>query len=400
MDRPYDVVIWGATGFTGKIVAAYFQDLKERKALGGIRFALAGRNAEKLKTVLKQIKSEAPIVIASLTNEDSLAAMCASTRVLLSTVGPFMKYGTPVVAACVQQGTDYVDTTGETPWVRELIDRFHASARGRKTFIVPMCGFDSIPSDLGAYITAAEIKKRVMAYSVLYRMPSSALFLLFALCMMERQAPHRLHDVFVLGGQRKCGVREEDKDFNRVEFHEGVGMWATTFGMAKLNTRVVRRSNSLFEAEGLGYGDNFNYQEKALVPTEKIAKKVWRAANAPPDVIERMIKQGRLPTPGKGPSKAERKKNWFIFTMDGTSEDGRHVRTEIKGGDAGYEETAKMVAESAILLASKKGELLKRKGAHGGVVTPAFAFGRQLVDRLVAAGIHFHASPTAVVSKL
>ena len=436
----FDVVLYGATGFTGQLAARYLAGVKQR-LLPTLRFALAGRSRSKLEALNAGLGAAGcradGVLIASADDGASIDAMAGAARVVISTAGPFMLHSDAVVSACVRLGADYVDITGETPWVRSLIDRHDAAARAKGVRIVPMCGFDSMPSDLGAFAAARALAqrpaagtaaaggggggarrvRRVVNYASMKGQLSGGT-LATGMLMEERGMLGQIDDPFLLGGGRPCGgdgggsdgsagsdgggggggggggVRAEDEDYAGVEWDEARGRWVAPFMMANLNTRVVRRSCALFgdgrgEAAlqaggGVGYGAEFNYQEKALFEHEKHAR---RAAAPVPDVPTRraLVEGGVLPAPGQGPDAATRAKSSFSMRFEALAEDGATCALTVSGGDPGYDETAKMVCEAGLCLALQRDAL----PPAGGVLTPATAMGSLLVERLQAAGIRF-----------
>lgn len=393
MDKQFDVVIWGCTGFTGGLVAEYYAT-SVSKQYPTLKWALAGRNPKKLQSVLERVKGlnptcNPPIIQASVDDQQSIDSMVGSTRVLLSTAGPFVQFGTPIVDACVRLGSDYVDTTGETPWVRSLIDKgYHQRAIDKGVYIVPMCGFDSVPSDLGTYMLGrascdkyGEEKGQldtVKGYFTSNGGPSGGT--LRSGMGMNTTMKQQFDQVFLLGG-KKSTTRAEDEDVKTHSFEKSIGLWTAPFGMAGINTRVVRRSTEL--NNNSIYSNNFSYNEVAICPNEKIAKKM--ANPPPPEVVQKLIDSGRLPKPGEGPSAATRAKSFFGAVFIGVNKEGIPLILSVKGGDPGYTETSKMVSEAALCLVLQR-TALKRSG---GVITPSYAFGDIFLQRLQKAGISF-----------
>eukprot|EP00911_Craspedida_sp_UC1_P002059 UC1_evm2s1589 len=392
--RMYDVVLWGCTGFTGRLVAEYFaKSISARYPT--LRWALAGRNGDRLADVKEAAREQSggaaspDVLVGDSTDQGSVDAIVGTTRVMVGLAGPFIKYGTPVVDACVRLGTNYVDINGETPWVRSLIDKYDASCRASGTRIVPGCGFDSIPSDLGALFTVNQLRRlnggasparRVTAH-VKVRGAWSGGTIATGITLEQKGAEvmKQLDDVFLLGGATPDGYREEDADIKRAIFSEDLQRWCGPFFMAHINTRVVRRS-----AAYLGWGPSFNYQEILVTKDEAQAQKLARGT-APLEKRIELVERGALPSPGQGPDAATRAQSFFHVTLVGESEAGDKVATTLSGGDPGYGETSKMVAESAVYLARTGGAA----GAGGGVMTPAMALGEGLIAELNAQGIAF-----------
>ena len=402
--REFDVCVFGATGFTGKLISEYLLSAASQTdpAAPALRVALAGRNLEKLEELKQSLPSSQPpsILLANVQTDSAavLEALVRRIRVVICAVGPFLELAEPLVAACAAVGTHWVDITGETPFVRLCIDSYATLARENGSFIINMCGFDSVPSDLGTYRTVQRISqafkqptRRVQTFVTMRGELSGGT--LESSMVMERN-PHfraQMNDPFLLGGIIHGGVRPEDEDIGTVlpmkacPFEsDGIVAWTAPFMMAKLNTRTVRRSNAL-----IGYGERFNYSEKMIVSDAADAAKL---AKASPPVTKReaMRNEGRLPRQGEGPSAAQRAKGWFKFIFVGEAEDGRKLVTSVAGGDPGYNETAKMAAECALALIYNFDNCnAVLQGVHGGCVTPAFAFGDALINRLTAVNIKF-----------
>eukprot|EP00929_Paragymnodinium_shiwhaense_P035238 TRINITY_DN19050_c0_g1_i1.p1 TRINITY_DN19050_c0_g1~~TRINITY_DN19050_c0_g1_i1.p1 ORF type:complete len:416 (-),score=94.07 TRINITY_DN19050_c0_g1_i1:173-1420(-) len=395
--RPYDIVLWGVTGFTGKLVAEYFASSVVQR-YPKLTWALCGRSRDKVQAVKEQLKAagctaDPAVLTGDADDQASVDAVVAQCRVLLTTAGPYLKRGGPVVDACVRLGTHYVDITGETSWVAELIDKYHHLAEENGTFIVPMCGFDSIPADLGTLFAVKKIRemyaqptRRVQGLVDMNGMLSGGTAATFI--ELGRDFPeHRRRQeyAFCMGGGTL--PRPEDEDQVEAVFNEDLKVWTMPFGMASLNTRVVRRSNAW-----LHYGPDFGYNEAQIAMDETIAKNgsakekaMKKKAEEAWKVNARLRDEGRIPQQGDGPDAALRARSHFNYNLVGTAVDGRKLHVRVSGGDPGYTETAKMLSESALCLLMDR-ESLSRKG---GVLTPAAAGGLVLVRRLQDAGIKF-----------
>jgi short subunit dehydrogenase-like uncharacterized protein len=392
--RAYDVVLYGASGFVGRQTVACFA-----QHAGRLRWALAGRNARKLEQARGD--ANAGLIVADAADDKALAALAAQTKVVLSTAGPFALYGSALVAACAEHGTHYCDITGETPWVREMIDRHHEQATASGTRIVPCCGFDSVPSDIGALLVADAVKResgercvRIKAcHSIRGGLNGGTLASL--LNIAEAGALDELADPFLLNpeGSAPTDLRahadplapRHDSDFDA---------WLAPFVMAAINTRIVRRSVALAGARS-AYAPGMVYQEylrtgrgplgAALaagmaggigVGVVGMRSGVWRAA---------MRKV--LPSPGEGPSERAMDNGSLRCELIGESENGTQVRGCIAGrGDPGNRATTLFVCEAAMALA---GDVRKLPGGakRGGVLTPASALGVPYARRLAAAGM-------------
>jgi short subunit dehydrogenase-like uncharacterized protein len=398
--REFDIVLWGATGFTGRLVADYLV----RNYLGGesgLRLALAGRNKEKLENVANEVGAlQLPILLGDSFDADSLDAIASRTEVLIATVGPYSKYGAEIVAACVRNGTDYCDLTGEAHFVRAMIDAHHEEAKKTGARIVNCCGYDSIPSDLGTLMVQEAFRQRHGRYASEVKMaagemrggPSGGTIATMMNVADELKENPSLRKV--LGnpyGLNPKGVRGPDKgDQAGVRFDKDFDMWTGPFMMANINTRIVRRSHALM---GLPWGEDFRYSE--VMSTGKGAKGWSRAVSVAGGMVAliggvalpfiRPLLEKRLPSPGEGPSK-EVRDNGFFKTRLMALGDGQVVRGLVADRhDPGYGSTAIMFSESAMCLVLDGAEL----EVEGGILTPASAMGMRLVERLRAAGMTF-----------
>ncbi len=397
--RPYRLILFGATGFVGRLAAAY---LAQRRA--PLAWAIAGRDAAQLDALRRQL-ADAPnapaVVVADSADAAAVDAMAAATQVLISTAGPFARYGDPVVAACVRQRTHYADITGETVWVRGLIDRHHAQAARDGTRIVPFCGFDSIPSDLGAFLVARHVQQ---AFGVSCD-EVTAYFRMFGgfnggtlASNFERHArgdAARGRDPFLLDPDPRRGFAEieANRDPAGPRFDARIDAWVAPFIMGPINTRVVRRSAALFALWGEGYGPQFRYQEytRFAGPLSGAKATALSAAAALFDAgvsfaPTRALLARLLPQPGSGPAERLMQRGWFETELIGRAADGRTARARIAfSGDPGNRATLRLLCESGLLLAGDPAGL-PGGSARGGVLTPATALGDALVPPLRAAG--------------
>ncbi|CAL77984.1 conserved hypothetical protein; putative Saccharopine dehydrogenase family protein [Bradyrhizobium sp. ORS 278] len=383
----FDLVVYGATGFTGKLVAEYLAT--QYRHDGSLRWAMAGRSLDKLAAVRDEIGAPAdtPLIAADASNPASLKAMVAQTRLVLTTVGPYQLYGNELVALCAETGTDYVDLCGEPVWMRQMIDKHQATAEQSGARIVFSCGFDSVPFELGVYFVqqqakkvlgapAARVKGRVRGMSgTLSGGTAASAKATFDAVAQDLSLVAILKDFFALtpgfkGPKQPAG--------NKPVYEEDLQSWAAPFMMALINTRNVHRSNMLM---GFPYGQDFVYDEMVLTGAgekgEANAKKVM-AANAE--------KTGpNAPKPGEGPSKEERDNGYYNILFVAIGPDGRQVRATVKGDrDPGYGSTSKMISECAI------GLLRDGASVKGGFWTPGAALQDSLIKRLVDnAGLTF-----------
>lgn len=403
-DRPFDLVLYGASGFVGRQTVAHLARHGD-----GVRWALAGRSREKLEAVRAAAgpgAAGAGIVVADAGDGAALDALARDTRVVLSTAGPFALYGSGLVAACVAHGAHYVDITGETPWVRGLIDRHDAAAKADGTRIVPGCGFDSVPSDLGAWLLAHEIRTRfgepcrevVSAFSLRGGFNGGTIAsLLNVLASGERQA---FASPFLLnppGSVPDDGSPHRDPVLPRRD--DDVRAWVAPFLMAPINTRVVRRTAALARAHGDdAYAADFRYREwqrvgrgpKAALLAGALAGGQAVAAGVLRTAAGRRLAARLAPAPGEGPSEQQMDRGGFRCELVGRSASGLVLRARVATkGDPGNRATTVFVCEAALALVRNAGML----PPGGGVLTPALAFGDVLVRRLRAAGVTLEVLP-------
>lgn len=394
-DRTFDVIVYGATGFTGGLVAHYLAEHGPRD----LRWALAGRSRTKLEALRSDLArtssalASLPIVEASADDPASLARMAAQTRVVLTTVGPYALYGEPVVAACVDAATDYVDITGEPAFVDRVLATYDARAREKGIRIVHCCGFDSIPHDLGAYFTARELPATApMTVRGFVRTRGtfsggtwhSALNAMADIGALARGKPRKGEPS---GAKAKTPSASEDKRVVEglpmaIYRERALSAWAVP--LPTIDPAIVLRSARALEA----YGPLFRYGHYAAV--KRLPTVIAGVLGVGALVALAQNKRTRamlldFRKPGEGPTEAERKKGWFEVTFLGESGAGARVVTKVSGGEPGYAETSKMIAESALCLALDRERLPQRHG----VVTTATAMGDRLIERLVAAGMRF-----------
>ena len=390
MERQWDIVVYGATGFTGRLCARYLI----ARAPAHLRLAIAGRDEERLKALAASLgRDDLGVIVANSDDPASVDAMVSSTRVVATTAGPFAIYGTPVVDACVRFQTHYCDITGETPWVRDMIDAYHERAEASGTRIVPLCGFDSIPADLGTYALVQHVKaslgaspKRVKGW---YRLKGglNGGTLASALNLNASGEVRRLAKPFLLSPGYVASQEElaESRDPRRAlkDPHWG---WCTPFFMGAVNTRAVRRTAFLLADEAAAYGPGFTYQE---YQGSGRGRSGWKAKR---DVLllggvlgllstslGRTLLTSLGPKPGQGPSQKTRDEGGFTLDLVAELEDGQTLWGRVRGeGDPGNTVTVACLAESALCLACDDDTL----PSSGGVLTPAAAFGPALLTRL------------------
>jgi short subunit dehydrogenase-like uncharacterized protein len=383
----FDIVLYGATGFTGQLVAEYLAAHYTGKAAP--KWAMAGRSLDRLASVRDAIGAPAdtPLIQADASDPASLQAMVEQANLVLTTVGPYQFYGTELVAACAATGTDYVDLCGEPAWMRQMIDAHEATAQASGARILFSCGYDSIPFELGVYFCQETAKKafgapvsrvkgrvRVMK-GTLSGGTAASMKATFAAAANDLNLVALLRSPFALtpgfeGPKQPPG--------NRPLYDEELQSWTTPFEMATINTRNVHRSNMLL---GFPYGRDFVYDEMMLTgPGEKGEERARRRLAA----INAEKMGGGGPKPGEGPSKEERESGHYDLLFVGLAPDGRQVRVAVRGDrDPGYGSTSKMIAECAI-------GLREAADVKGGIWTPGAALGDRLIKRLVDhAGLTF-----------
>ena len=397
-DRRFDVVLYGATGFVGRQTVQYFASNAQLKT-SGLRWALAGRNLAKLEQVKQNCAGagDAGVVVAASDDAQALDALAKSTRVVLSTAGPFALYGSALVAACVKHGTHYVDITGETPWAFQMIAQHHANAAKTGTRIIPFCGFDSVPSDLGAWLMTQTMQQRhraacvqvTAAFSVRGGVNGGTLASLFNI--MSSEQAQLVSNPFLLNpmpADRLQIVANQDPVTPR--YNADLKAWLGPFFMSVINTRVVRRSAAL-----LGYGNDFRYQEYLRLGRGWVAGAAAASLSAGMGVSKmalsfsavRRVAAAVVPKPGQGPSEASMNSGSFRCELVGKSASGDVLRGRITdNGDPGNRSTTKMVCEAALCLALDAAKLPGGTG-YGGVLTPAAGLGDALVSRLRHSGM-------------
>lgn len=401
--KQYDVVLYGASGFVGRQTVDYFAKSKAVTD-SGLTWALAGRSASKLEAVRRASGAlQAGMVVAEAHDAAAMDLLARNARVVLSTAGPFALYGSELVAACVRHGTHYVDITGETPWVKGLIDQHHLAAQKRGARIIPFCGFDSIPSDLSAHLANGAMLEQhgeacvgtKVAYSIRGGFNGGTLASLFNMLASGQLAA--MADPFLLnpGGSRPANpdahgdplVPRHDADF---------GAWLAPFMMSTINTRVVRRSAAL-----LGYAEGYAYQEYLRLGKGPVAALAASSLSLGSFASQAALRLGPLrnlaqkfaPPPGAGPSEASMDGGSFRALWVGHGASGKTVRGMIADrGDPGNRATTKMLCESALALALQLDELPGGR-QHGGLLTPASGLGEVLVQRLRAAGMTLQVDP-------
>lgn len=396
-DREFDLVVYGATSFVGQILCRY---LYQRHGSGGeFRWAIAGRNAEKLAGVNTALGADLCSIVADAHDAAALDALVGRTKVVATTVGPYALYGSQLVASCAAAGTDYCDLTGEPQWMRRMIDAHAQTARDSGARIVHNCGFDSLPSDLGVLFTQQHARERFGEYCAQIRMAVKAVkggasggTVASGINAIQEASSDPETRKILQNPYGVCppGQREGIRQLNvtKPEYDEQIGRWLAPFVMASINTRVVHRSNAL---AGYPYGKQFMYDESSMTGsrwsawamTVGMGGLMGMVALAP---TRKVLQKFVLPEPGEGPSPEKQAAGFFDLRFFGTTADGRRIQTKVTGDrDPGYGSTAKMLGEAAACLAHDVGDEVA-----GGFPTPAVAMGNSLIDRLGRhAGVQF-----------
>ncbi len=383
----FDIVVYGATGFTGQLVAEYLA--AHYKGDAGLKWAMAGRSREKLAAVRDAIGApkDLPLIVADSGDPASLKAMVGQTKSVITTVGPYMLYGNELLAACVEAGVDYFDLCGEPIWMRQKIEQHEEAAKKSGARIVFSCGYDSLPFELGVFCAQEEAKKafgaaaprvkgRVRQMKGTFSGGTAAsMRAIFEAAAKDLSLVALLKDPFSLtpgfeGPKQPPG--------NRPVYDEELKTWTAPFVMANINTRNVHRSNMLL---GFPYGRDFVYDEMVITGPgeqgEAAARKVMAANNK--------LSGTDVPKPGEGPSKEERESGYYDLLFVAIAPDGRQARAVVKGDrDPGYGSTSKMIAECAVCLLRDAADVAP------GIWTPGAAMGDRLIKRLEEhAGITF-----------
>ena len=395
--KDFDIIIWGATGFTGRLVAEYiFKNYSSEK----LNWAIAGRDKKKLINVRDEIADKnIPIIIADSFDEMSLTKMTQKTKVICSTVGPYSKYGSLLVKSCIKTNTHYCDLAGEAQWIRKIVDTYHQEAKNKKIRIVNSCGFDSIPSDMGVYFIHKNLPDvNIKLDNISMRLSgfkgslSGGTYASMNNIITEASKDSLIRKILTNPyGLNPEGQRSgpDKRDLNKVKYDEDSKSWIAPFMMAGINTKIVRRSNAL---SNYSYGKNFTYDESVM--TGDGFKGRIKAIISVLPLIFLSAKPGSLlkrifnyftPKPGQGPNENERENGYYSMRFYIRYNDKSRALVRVTGDrDPGYGSTSKMLAESAICLSKDS-----LKDTYG-VITPSIAMGDQILDRLQAkAGLTF-----------
>jgi short subunit dehydrogenase-like uncharacterized protein len=383
--REYGIVVYGATGYTGRLVCEYLN--KQYGVNGDVVWAMAGRSMEKLQSVRDEmgIPKEVPLIVADAGDQQTVDAMVASTNVVLTTVGPYQLYGSDLVKACAVAGTDYVDLCGEPAWMHEMIAAHGDSAKASGARILFSCGFDSIPFDLGVYFlqqaakekmgaTLPRVKGRVRAMKGTF---SGGTLASFKETMKAAAKTPGMVEILTNPFALTEGVAGPEQPSGAAPvYEEELGSWSAPFVMVSINTKNVHRSNFLLAHE---YGEDFVYDEMMFTGPGEEGEATAKAVAADKSMAQSPLK------PGEGPSKEEREAGFYDVLFVGSNDKGDVIKVGVKGDkDPGYGSTSKMIVESAVCL------LKNPDAASGGIWTPGGAIAGLLIDRLQSnAGLTF-----------
>ncbi len=399
-----DIVLWGASGFVGRLLAEYLWPRYGKTDM--VRLALGGNSRPELEAVHRELAADErlPVIVGDAFDRPFLDAMAKKARVIASTVGPYAKLGSPLVAACAKNGTDYCDLSGETPWMSRMIDAHQKDAAASGARIVHSCGFDSIPSDMGVFFLQTEAEKRfghpmqrvkmrvkAMRGGVSGGTVASMLNVIEEVRRDPKIAKIAKNPYALAPEEMRSGVRQPNVSF--YEYDPDARSWVAPFVMGAVNTRVVHRSNALM---GHAWGRDFQYDEAMMMGTG-ITGRLRAAAFASSLGVffigsafwpsRAVLKKTLLPKPGEGPSAEKREKGFYKLLFLGESTDGSRLRVIVTGDrDPGYGSTPKMLGESAVCLLKD----IDKQDLKGGFWTPSTAMGQTLIDRLTGnAGLTF-----------
>tara|TARA_B110000003_G_scaffold117279_1_gene119793 strand:+ start:145 stop:1353 length:1209 start_codon:yes stop_codon:yes gene_type:complete len=387
--RDFDLIIWGATGFTGNLVCDYINKNYNEKEL---RWAIAGRNEKKILKLQQKLKiDDSRTIIADSSDKDSLVKMVKKSKVVCTTVGPYAKYGTNLVEACIEGETNYCDITGETQWIRRIIDRFHTKAKEKNIKIINSCGFDSIPSDMGVFYSQKIMLEKTGKYASTINMrvagakggisggTYNSLSNVLEEALIDKEVRKTLTNPYGLNPIDKQ-FGPDKSDLRKVIFDTVSKSWIAPFVMAGINTKIVRRSHALMD---FMYGKNFAYNEATLTG-KGIAGQIrgymslipiFLATRKKGSIIKKIV-DFILPKSGEGPSEKTRINGYYNLRFYLTADKMTYVSKVLGDMDPGYGSTSKMLAESAICLA------LDEIPDTYGILTPSVALGDSLLKRL------------------
>ena len=391
MNRKYKIVIFGATGFTGELCAKFMSE-----KYSDIPIAIAGRSLEKLEKIKNKHGLPFPIIVADAFDVNALEKMCKDTEVVLSTAGPYHKYGSDLLGACVKNGCHYVDITGESFWIKDMIEKHHKEASNKGVRIINACGFDSAPSDLGVFYAVNQVAgsvKSVQCFQAWKGEASGGTMETMFSSMDAKLAKGGLGK-FSLNPKNSISENQKKKTSDKIKVQKipHLGGWTGPFVMALPNTRVVRRSAALSKFTGKYYGDDFVYSEGAYYSKKSAARKVTFMTLALGLIIVsplRKLLRGFFRKPGEGPSQEAMDSGFFKSRFLIETQDGFRAFSMSSSGDPGYKMTSRMACESALCLAVENPASLPGGEGFGGLLTPSVGLGNVLINRLKNIGVSF-----------
>ena len=395
MSKKYKIVIFGATGFTGELCAKFMSERYSE-----IPMAIAGRSKEKLEKIKAKHNLSFPIIVADAFDVDALNKMCKDAEVVLSTAGPYHKYGSDLLGACVKNGCHYVDITGESFWIKDMIEKHHTEAGEKGLRIINACGFDSAPSDLGVFYAINQVVGNVKSVQCFqaWKGEASGGTMETMFSSMDAKLAKGGLGKFSLNPKNSISENQKKNTSDKIKVQKipHLGGWTGPFVMALPNTRVVRRSAALSKTVGKYYGDDFVYSEGAYYSKKGAAKKVTFMTIALGLIIVsplRKLLRGFFRKPGEGPSQEAMDSGFFKSRFLVETQDGFSAFSMSSSGDPGYKMTSRMACESALCLAVENPDELPGGAGFGGLLTPSIGLGNVLIKRLKNIGVAFKEIP-------
>ena len=388
MQRKYQLLVYGASGFTGRLCAKYLHE-----NYPDLSWAIGGRNKKKLEQLKKEMNLKCDILIADAENYEDLANMVKETKVLLTTAGPYAKYGSLLLKACIFEKTHYTDITGENHWVKKQMDLYNEEAISNGVRVIPSCGYDSLPSDIGTLFAINQMNKPVKKVEVFHSASGGASGGTIESIFSMGKLPKEMRDPFLLNPKESVSdfQRKKSADSLSIKWIEEAQKWSGLGLFSVANTRVVRRSAALMEMNQKSYGNNFIYKEYGAYASKNSARIASIGLILSFLIITTPLKwliRRFLPQPGEGPSLEVQNNGWFKGVFIAEAEDGeKQVSTIYGDGDPGYKSTSKMLCESALTIALS--DNLPGGEDFGGFLTPATGLGIPLIERLKKADIKF-----------
>lgn len=387
--KQLDLIIWGATGFTGQLVSEYINKKYSNTAL---KWGIAGRNKEKVSVIAERLNiAKDRIFIADCNDTESLIKLTSKTKVICTTVGPYAKYGSNLIEACIKTNTNYCDITGETQWIRKMIDKYHTRAKENKIKIINSCGFDSIPSDMGVFYSQKKLFEKTGKYASKINMrvagakggisggTYNSLSNVLEEARLDKEVRKTLTNPYGLNPIDKQNGPDKG-DLESVIFDKVSNSWIAPFVMAGINTKIVRRSHALIDFK---YGSDFSYDEATLSGKGVLGQvkgylsliPIFLATRKKGSFIKNIVDY-ILPKSGEGPSESTRISGYYNLRFYLTQQNKIYLSKVIGDMDPGYGSTSKMLAESAVCLA------LDKTPETYGILTPSVALGDPLLKRL------------------